>query len=90
MSTDTIDLGDGWEAERVPWEALEAFLLRVFPDRPEDDGDENPFRNDVRDELRRKGSAFWLGKARNLPHNELLKLKQCDEMVGRCKLRRSE
>jgi hypothetical protein len=88
--SDTIDLGDGWEADRIPWEAMENLLLRLFPDRPEDDGDENQLRKDVRDELKRKGSAYWLGRARNLPHNDLLKLKQCDEMLGRCKLRRGE
>ena len=88
----TIELPDGWIADRGPWDELIRLVNEQFPDPfggDEDEG-ESEYRDAIIAVLRRRESAYWLGHHRDAPPRELLALKKCDEAAGRCNIRRRE
>ena len=86
---DTIELRDGWIADRLPWEDLLLLVDDLFPDPlGDDDGDEAELRDKIIAVLAHGGKAFPLGTDWGLDAAELMKLKRCDEAAERCKIRR--
>jgi hypothetical protein len=87
MMAETIDLGDGWIADRGPWEDLVRLVERLFADPLGDDGDEAELRADILSVLKQGAAAYRVGQDWGLGAEELMKLKQCDEAAVGCNIR---
>lgn len=86
---DTIDLENGYVADRIPWEKFVRAVEEAFPDPSGDiDEEEAEFRTMIVARAAAGGNPYWLGVDLELGPVDMMALKRLAALLVPCNVRR--